>query len=368
MARTWKKVPLFALSLGLALTAAACSSGNSNSNSNSGNSGNASGSATTPTHLVLNADGTPNLKGLNIPIATAGSHPGDEDTVGYIMEQTLKKWGASSNLNLGEAPEGADAVVAGKIDAVNSDMPSLLNLPLEIFMPNQERMDYEFVSTTATTLAGLKGKTIDVGTSTSAQSMLMPALLQKAGLTASDVKLDLSGSSSGASLGSALSTGRADAAWIHVSSVANLKKSVKNLTVLARASDLLPGIDDSFWAATPAWLKANPAIAEALCLAWISAVKTFNGDQSTWVSDAMSYTLNADPQSSVQADHATFADLNLWPLSASGYSSASVSANYSFYNGFKEFSGAGVRPISQVATYAPWTAAWTVYNAHQSAY
>src|SRR5580704_1957873 len=73
VARTWKKAPLFALSLGLALTAAACSSGNSNSSS--GNTGNASGSATTPAHLVLNADGTPNLKGLNIPLATAGSHP-----------------------------------------------------------------------------------------------------------------------------------------------------------------------------------------------------------------------------------------------------------------------------------------------------
>jgi ABC-type nitrate/sulfonate/bicarbonate transport system substrate-binding protein len=363
VARTWKKVPLFALSLGLALTAAACSSGNS-----SGNSGNASGSATTSTHLVLNADGTPNLKGLNIPIATAGSHPGDEDTVGYIMEQTLKQWGAGSNLNLGEAPEGADAVVAGKIDAVNSDMPSLLNLPLEIFMPNQERMDYEFVSTTAPTLADLKGKTIDVGTSTSAQNMLMPALLQKAGLTSSDVHLDLSGSSSGASLGSALTTGRADGAWIHISSVANLQKSVKHLYVLARASDLLPGIDDSFWAATPAWLTANPAITEALCLAWIDAVKTFNDDSATWVSDAMAYTLNADPQTSVQADHATFAGLNLWSLSASGYSAASVAANYSFYNGFKEFSGAGVRPMSQVATYAPWNAAWQVYQAHQSAY
>ena len=366
MARTWKTVPLFALSLGLALTAAACSSGNSNSNS--GNTGNASGSATTPTHLVLNADGTPNLKGLNIPIATAGSHPGDEDTVGYIMEQTLKKWGASSNLNLGEAPEGADAVVAGKIDAVNSDMPSLLNLPLEIFMPNQERMDYEFVSTTAPTLADLKGKTIDVGTSTSAQNMLMPPLLKAAGLTSSEVHLDLSGSSSGASLGTALTTGRADAAWVHVSSVASLQKSVKHLYVLSKASTLLPDIADSYWAATPAWLKANPAIAEALCLAWIDAVKTFNDDSATWVSDAMAYTLNADPQSSVQADHATFAGLDLWPLSASGYSSASVDENYSFYNGFKEFSGAGVRPLSQVATYAPWTAAWQVYDAHESAY
>jgi hypothetical protein len=350
------------VSLGLALALAACGSQGSTATTAS------SGSATTATHLVLTSNGTPNLKGLTIPIATAGSHPGDEDSVGYIMEKTLQKWGANSNLNLAEAPAGADAVVAGRIDAVNSDMPSLLNLPLTIFMPNQARMDYVFVSTDAQTLADLKGKTVDVGTKTSAQYMLMPALLNAAHLGTSDVKLDLSGSSSGASLGTALSTGRADAAWIHISSLTKLKTSIPHLTVLAQATNLLPQIADSYWAATPSWLQANPAIAEALCLAWISAVKTFNDDPSQWVSYAEAYTLNANPASSVQADHDTFAGLNLWPLSQSDYTSQSVASNYSFYAGYNEFSGSGIRPAGKVAVYGPWNAAWQVYQAHESAY
>lgn len=361
MIRAWKVAPLFAVSLGLAL--AACGSPSSTSAS-----GGTSGGASTPKHLAFTSKGTPNLKGFNIPIATAGSHPGDEDTVGYIMEKTLQKWGATSALNLAEAPAGADAVVAGKIDAVNSDMPSLLNLPLSIFMPNQVRLDYVFVSRDAKTLSDLQGKTIDVGTKTAAQYMLMPALLKEAHLTKSQVTLDFSGSSSGSSLGTALSTGRADAAWVHISNVSNIKTSVPHLYVLAKATVELPDIADSFWAATPSFLKSNPAIAEALCLAYIAAVKTFNKDQAQWVSDAEAYTLNADPVSSVQADYATYAGLHLWPLLESAYTTKTVATNYDFYKSFGEFSGSGLRALSKVAVFGPWQAAWQAYNSHPSAY
>ena len=356
MARSRKAAPLFALIMGVAL--AGC-----------GSSTTASGpSTTTATHLAFTSKGTPNLTGWTIPIATAGSKPGDEDTLGYIMEKTLESWGANSSLNLAEAPAGADAVVAGKIDAVNSDMPSLLNLPLEIFMPNQVRLDYEFVSTDIPTLKDLKGKTIDVGTVTSAEYQFMPALLKYAHLKKSQVNYEITGSASGSSFGTQLIIHKADAAWVHVSNVATVRAEVPHLYVLAKATSVLPSIADSFWAATPSWLKSHPAIAEALCLAWIAAAKTFNDHPSTWVSDAEAYTLNADPASSVQADHATYVGLHLWPLSESSYTKQQVDANYDFYKSFGEFSGSGIRKLSKVAVYGDWQAAWQVYDAHPGAY
>jgi ABC-type phosphate/phosphonate transport system substrate-binding protein len=336
--------------------------------SHTSGSGGSSGQKTAATKLAFTSAGVPNLSGWNIPIATAGSHPGVEDTLGYIVEKTLQSWGANSSLNLGESPEGADAVVAGRIDAINSDMPSLLNLPLEIFMPNQVKMDYVFVSTKATSLSDLRGKSVDVGTKTSIQSFLMPALLKAAGLTQKDVKITLSGSSSGSAIGTVLAEGRADAAWVHISALHSLQAKISNLHVLAHAGTVLPDIADSFWAATPGWLSAHPAIAEALCLAWIHASKVFNDNASQWVTMAENYTNNADPVSRVQADHSTFSSLNLWPLAKSDYSPSVVADNYHFWQSFNEFSGAGNRPLNKVAIYGPWNAAWAVYNKNPSAY
>lgn len=331
--------------------------------------GAAAATRTTAKTLAFTARGVPNLHGWSIPIATAGSHPGIEDTLGYIIEKTLQRWGATSSLNLAEAPTGADAVVAGKIDAVNSDMPSLLNLPLEIFMPNQVRLDYVFVSRDATTLADLKGKTIDVGTLTSAEYTLMPALLKYAHLTKADVHYDVTGSSSGSSLGTVLVTGQADAAWVHVSAVQSIRSALHgNLYVLAKATKVLPGIADSFWAAKPSFLRSDPAIAEALCLAWIAAAKTFNDHWQKWVADGEQYTLNADPASAVQQDHTIFKSLDLWRFSKNVYTPEVVRYNYAFYRQYGEFAGAGVRPMSKVATFVPWQAAWAAYEAHPDAY
>jgi hypothetical protein len=356
VARAQRIAPVFALSMALVLAACGSSSGTGSSGS------------TTATNLILTAKGTPDLKGLTIPLATAGAKPGDEDTLGYIVEKTLQSWGANSSLNLAEAPAGADAVVAGRIDAVNSDMPSLLNLPLEIFMPNQVRLDYEFVSTDVQTLGGLKGKTIDVGTQTSAEYQFMGPLLKYAHLSKSQVKYEITGSASGSSFGTQLITHAADAAWVHVSNVAKIKTEVPHLYVLAKATSVMPSIADSFWAATPAWLKSHPAIAEAICLAWIQAAKTFNDHASTWVNDAEAYTLNADPVSSVQADHATYLGLQLWPVAQSSYTPQVVKQNYNFNAQYNLFSGSGIRSLSKVAVYGPWTAAWQVYEAHPSAY
>jgi ABC-type nitrate/sulfonate/bicarbonate transport system substrate-binding protein len=324
---------------------------------------------TTAKKLGFTSRGTPNLKGWNIPIATAGSHPGVEDTLGYIIEQTLQKWGATSSLTLAESPTGQDAVVAGKIDAINSDMPSLINLPLEIFMPNQARLDYVFVARDVPTLAQLKGKTIDVGTTTSAEYTLMPALLRYAHLKRSQVTYDVTGSSSGSSIGAVLIAGKADAAWIHVSALQSLRSALGgHLYVLARASQVDPGIADSFWGATPQFIAHDPAIVEALCLAWISAAKTFNDHWMRWVTYAEHYTLNADPPSAVENDHTIFKSLNLWPLQESDYTPQIVRYNYDFYKAYGEFAGAGLRPLNRVAVFGPWKAAWKVYEAHPNAY
>ncbi|MBO0732220.1 MAG: hypothetical protein J2P57_23365, partial [Acidimicrobiaceae bacterium] len=157
-------------------------------------------------------------------------------------------------------------------------------------------------------------------------------------------------------------------AWIHISSLDSLQKRVPNLHVLAQATDVLPNTADSFYAARPQWLSANPAIAEAIALAWIHAAKVFNNDTSTWVDMAEAYTLNADPKSAVTADHDTFKKLNLWPLSQSVFTPTVVSTNYSFWNSYHQFSGQGQRPLSQVADFGPWNAAWQVYNKKPNAF
>lgn len=324
--------------------------------------------ATTARKLVLSKRGVPVLNGLNIPLATSAGHAGDEDTLGYIVTQTLKQWGANATLTLGQSPTGEEAVLSGSIDAANSDMPTIINLPLEIFMANQSHQDYVFASWDFTNLSQMKGKNIGIGSNTSPDFYLMPSLLKKAGLTSSQITYTSAGGGGSSAVATLLATKRVDAAWIHVSNLTKVRTSDPNLVVLARAATLLPTIADSWWGAQPSWLASHPAIAEALCLAYIHAVKVFNNQASQWVSFAEAYTTNADPVSQVTADRKAFSYPDLWPFSQNNLSPSTIAANYKFYKDAGDLNGAGVRSLSKVADYTPWNDAWTVYEAHPRAY
>jgi len=324
--------------------------------------------ATTDRKLVLTKRGVPNLAGLTIPLATSAGHAGAEDTLGYIVTQTLKQWGANSSLTLGSSPTGEEAVLSGSIDAANSDMPTIINLPLEIFMANQSHQDYVFASRDFTSLKQMKGKVIGIGSTTSPDYYIMPALLKKAGLSASEISYISAGGGGSSALATLLATGRVDAAWIHVSNLTKVRTSQPNLVVLARAATLLPTIADSWWGARPSWLSSHPAVAEAICLAYIHAVKIFNTQPTTWENYAEGYTTNADPLSAVAAERKAFSYPDLWPFSQANLSPSVIQKNYTFYKNAGDINGAGIRPLKQVADYGPWTAAWKVYQAHQRAY
>jgi hypothetical protein len=281
------------------------------------------------------------------------------------MVQILKKWGANATLTTAQSNVAGPAVVGGKLTALNADMPALIDLPLEVFMPNMVHLDYEFVSSKFSKLSQLKGATVAISDTTGPDYRLMPQLLHLAGVSASSVHYISTGGV--ADNASALAANRADAAWIHTSSLLSLQAN-GHWNVLEQGAKMAPLVADSFWAAPPAWIKSHPAIAEALCLAWIAAARIFNDSPSQWVTAAQAYTTNAQSDSEALAIHNALAKSDYWPVSASAYTAPKIAANYAFYKGGGMLKGAGIRPLSQVATYSYWQAAWKIYAAHPKAY
>jgi hypothetical protein len=348
-------VTLIALAL---IVASACSS-------SSTPAGSTAGTATTPTKLVLSSNGTPNLAGTSLSLATGSTTPGIEDTLGYIIVQTLKSWGANASLTTAESNVAGPAVVGGKLTTLNSNLATLVDLPLEVYMPNAVHLDFVFVSSKFTSLSQLKGATVAISDTTGPDYRLMPALLKLGGLSANSVHyISTGGASANAS---ALAAHRADAAWIHVDALLSLQ-ATGHWNILERASTMAPLLADSFWAALPSWINSHPAIVEALCLAWIHAAKVFDTSPSAWVTAAQGYTSNAQSDSEALAIHNSLATTNSWPVSLGAYTSQQIAYDYGFYKAAGVLQGPGIRPLSQVAIFSDWQAAWTIYEAHESAY
>ena len=323
-----------------------------------------SSAQSTPTKLVFNADGTPNLKGLTFSIGNAAGSAHTGDTNVYNLVQFLKKWGANASQTNASQNAPELAVASGQLQATAGPLPTEVDSGLSVFGPNQARLDEVVLAkNSVTTLADMKGKNVAICCDASPDGVLLQKVLQQAGLSESQLNILRTGASS-ASL-SALIAGRVDVAFVHTSDVATAGAGYH---VLANGASILPQYADSFMAATPAWLKANPGLAEAIDLAWFASAKLFNTDESTWVSDAAAYTSNADTTPKYETSWTQLQSIQGWPASVSILTPSIVSFNITIAGQQQSLKGQGTRPAAQEMDLTPWQQAWSQFNAHESAY
>jgi ABC-type amino acid transport substrate-binding protein len=342
------------------LALAACSSASQTTTGTQGGSS----SASTPTKLVFNANGTPNLAGLSFSIGNAAGSAHTGDTNVYDLVQFLKQWGANASQTNASQNAPELAVASGQLNATAGPLPTEVDSGLAVFGPNQARLDdVVLVKNSIASLSDLKGKNVAICCDASPDGVLLTAILKKAGLSESQLNILRTGASS-ASL-SALIAGRVDVAFVHSSDVPT---AGSGFHVLAVGASVLPQYADSFMAATPSWLKSNPALAEAIDLAWFASAKLFNTDESKWVTNAASYTSNADSTSAYQASWTELQSIQGWPADGSILTPSIVSFNLNIASQQQALKGEGTRPAAQEMDLTPWQEAWAVFSAHESAY
>ena len=273
--------------------------------------------------------------------------------------------GGSSRLT--EAPRAQrshSTPPAGQLNAAAGPLPTEVDSGLSVFAPNQARLDdVVLAKNSVATLSDLKGKNVAICCDASPDGVLLTAVLKKAGLSESQLNILRTGASS-ASL-SAMIAGRVDVAFVHSSDVPTAGPGYH---VLAVGATILPQYADSFIAATPSWLKANPAMAEAIDLAWLASAKLFNSDETKWVSNAAAYTSNADSTSKYQQSWQELQTIQGWPTAASILTPSIVAFNINIAAQQQALKGDGTRPAAQEMDLTPWQQAWAVFSAHQSAY
>lgn len=346
-------------------SAPASANGSSAASAKPSASGAAVGSPSTATQLNFNADGTPNLKGLSIHLGNAAGDATMGDTVVYIVSETLKQWGANVDFQLGNGNTTELAVVGGQLNATAGPLPTMVNAGMTIFGDNQVHVDYLLVSKSYSSVNDLKGKTVAVATTSSPDQFLLDGALQQAKLTRNDVKVALTGSN-GNSVNQMIQ-GKVDFAFVHADALNQLNKTGK-FNVVSNAAELEPWDADSYMGAMPDWLKANPAIAEAIDLAWLHAAKVFDSNKQEWTKAAEAYTKNTVTAADADAGYDALAKAQPWPDDGTGMDQSTVQKNYDVAKQAGQIKGQGDRPIAQWLDATPWTEAVKVYKAHSSAY
>lgn len=356
------KKSIIGLGVAASLLVAAC--GSSGSTSTAGSSSKGSSSASTPTKLVFNANGTPNLKGMSFAIGNAAGSAHIGDTNVHDLVYYLQQWGATATQTNASQNAPELAVASGKLDSASGPLPTEVDSGLVVFGPNQARLDDVILAkNSVASLADMKGKTVAICCDASPDGVLLTAAAKKGGISESSMHVLRTGASS-ASL-NALIAGKVDVAFVHSNAV---PKAGKNFHVLAVGADLLPQYADSFMAAQGSWLNSHPAMAEAIDLAWLASAKLFNTNESAWVKQAATYTKNADTTAQYQAAWSELQGIKGWPTSQSTFSSSIVNFNLNIAKQQNALKGQGTRPASQEINSTPWKQAWKVFSAHQSAY
>jgi ABC-type nitrate/sulfonate/bicarbonate transport system substrate-binding protein len=353
------RVKLAAIGLLAALLAmSACSSAAQTSASSGGSA------ASTATKLVFNANGTPNLRGLTIKMGNAAGSAHTGDTNVHDLVQFLQNWGATATQTNASQNAPELAVASGQLDATAGPLPTEVDSGLTVFGPNQARLDdIVLAKTSVASLAGLKGKTVAICCDASPDGVLLAAVLKKGGVSESQITVLRTGASS-SSL-TALIAGKVDVAFVHSSDVPTAGSKYH---VLAVGGNVLPQYADSFMAATPSWLKANPAVAEAIDLAWFASAKLFNSNEASWVKNAQTYTQNANTTAQYQQSWTELQSIQGWPTQGSIVTGPVVQFNLAIAKQQAALQGQGNRPAAQEMDLTPWQKAWAVFSAHQSAY
>jgi ABC-type nitrate/sulfonate/bicarbonate transport system substrate-binding protein len=314
--------------------------------------------------LAFNADGTPKLKGMTFSIGNAAGSAHTGDTNVYDVVQFLKKWGATATQTNASQNAPELAVASGQLDAAAGPLPTEVDSGLTVFGPNQARLDdVVLAKKSVASLAGMKGKNVAICCDASPDGVLLTAVLKQGGLSESQISVLRTGASD-ASL-SALIAGRVDVAFVHSDGV---PKAGPNYHVLAVGGNILPQYADSFMAATPAWLKSHPAMAEAIDLAWLASAKLFNTDEAQWVKNAAAYTSNADPTAKYEQTWQELRSIQGWPADSSILTPAVVNFNLQIAAQQNSLKGQGTRPAAQEMDLTPWQQAWAAFSAHESSY
>jgi ABC-type nitrate/sulfonate/bicarbonate transport system substrate-binding protein len=329
-----------------------------------GQAASGSSKADQATKLVFNADGTPNLKGMTFGIGNAAGSAHTGDTNVHDLVQFLKKWGANATQTNASQNAPELAVASGQLDAAAGPLPTEVDSGLTVFGPNQARLDdVVLAKKSVASLSDMKGKNVAICCDASPDGVLLTAVLTRAGLSQSQISILRTGASD-ASL-SALIAGKVDVAFVHSDGV---PKAGPNYHVLAVGGSILPQYADSFVAATPAWLKSHPAMAEAIDLAWFASAKLFNTDEAQWVKNAAAYTSNADPTAKYEQSWRELQSIQGWPANGSILTPAVVNFNLKIAGQQNSLKGQGTRPAAQEMDLSPWQQAWAEFSAHESAY
>ena len=316
--------------------------------------------------LRLHANGTPNLTGLQISMGnSAGStHLGDTNV--YDMLQYLHKWGATvSPINNLHGTGAELGVLSGGLSYCTSQYSTEVDAGLTVFGPSMAHVDYVLLVNPAIhSIRQLKGKPFAISNSVSPDAILLSAALRKVGLKPSDLQVTYTGGDDEDL--NELIAGKVDGAFVPSASLLTTGTRFK---VLATGRSVAPSFADSFVASSPSWLRSHPATAEAVDLAWLAAAKEFDTQPQQWVKAAEIYTGNANSVSYVEATYKSLKTINAWPISSAAiFSQAVVKANQQFSRTQGDIQGLGNRPMAQLATMTPWNAAFSLFQAHESAY
>jgi ABC-type nitrate/sulfonate/bicarbonate transport system substrate-binding protein len=356
------KAAFVAALLGVGMTAAACGSSSTAASGGGGSSGGTTKSTNaSSTAITFTSAGTPDLKGMTIGIGNAAGSAHIGDTNVHDLVTFLTKWGASASQTNASQNAPELAVSSGRLDVAVGPLPTEVDSGLVTFGPNQVHLDDEVLAKPSIkSLADLKGKTIAYCCTASPDGVLLTEVLQKAGLSRSDVHLLATGAST-SSL-NALLAGQVDAAFTAAS---GLPPAADKYRPLASATQLIPQYADSFMSAEGSWISSHFKEAVAVDLAWLASAKLFNTNESAWVTAAKSYTSNADSTSQYQQAWHELKTLNGWPLSESAYTAPAVAYNLSVAKQQAALQGQGTRPAAQETNTTAWAEAWKLFEAHQ---
>jgi ABC-type nitrate/sulfonate/bicarbonate transport system substrate-binding protein len=320
--------------------------------------------ASTPTKLYFNSKGIPNLRGTTISIAnSAGSaHIGDAHI--YAMQQFLQSWGATVSLTKGSGNLMEEAVAGGSQDLCTSPVANALDAGLTAFGPNQTSVAYSLlVPTSITSLSQLAGKKYaDDYSSGNVDFPLWNAVAKLGKFSMSSMTLVTTGAET-SSFNQVIS-GNVSAAWVDPNTVASAGPNFHALTTGAKVA---PTYADSMMFALPSWIKANPATAEAVDLAWIASAKQFTLYRGAWAKNAYNYTLT-NSYATINAAYSVLKASGGFGVRESSFSRIAMAQNFAISKALGIITTLGNRPLSQLLVESPWINAWNQYSAHKNSY
>ena len=344
------------LGAGLIMTACGSSSSNASATATTAAQANSNSGSSNNYGLKLNADGTPNLKGVTLHLGISGGNPVPGDTTNFILSRMLKSWGANVTYTIGGGPSMQLAVVSGQLDAADGQFSSSLDAGLQIIAPAMTHVDDVLVSSKYTSVSQLKGATVATSSNLDPGNYLGGVLSKAQGWGASGIKMTFTGADS--STVDQLISGKLTTAFVAAEDLVTLKAH-GTFNVLKTAAQISPDYADSFNAALPSWVASHQSDVLAIDLAWWAAARVFDTNKTAWDNYAEQYTNNAATPAAVTAQRQALEQFNPWPNTPADantiLSNQVIQTNYAANLAAGQMKGAGLnRSASSMADLGPW--------------